>query len=87
MEPQLLAATGMTEPNKQPKTFAEENNRDRLYCGITLRPTPVFRGDMSGEHAIIVLGAKKRWLNGTILHYYFYNDLEEGSNIDLSDGI
>ena len=86
MEQQPAAATGVAGPSKQPETFAEENNKDRLYCAIKLRPTPVFREGMSGEHAIIVVGDKKRWLNGTVLHYYFYNDPDEGSDIEMSDG-
>ncbi len=83
---QPQAATAAATPGEQPVTPTDSRSADRLYCAVKLPPMPVFADGVSAERAIIVVGAKKRWVNGTVLHYYLFNDPGEGSTIKLSDG-
>lgn len=85
MKQQPNTSARVSEPGKQPITLAGVPSKDRLYCAIKLPPRPIFGDDVSVERAIIVEGAKKRWVNGAVLHYYLFDDSTEGSTIELSD--
>ena len=68
------------------ESLYEPTSNEFRYC--TMRdPRPrVFSQNVTGDHmeAIIVLGSK--WVNGTVLHYYFFDKPSDGENVVLSDG-
>ena len=44
------------------------------YCSVPILPEREFRSDVSNNRARLIRTAEKKWVNGTILHYYFIDD-------------
>lgn len=56
------------------------------YC--TLRPAPVrsFGPNVTPGRAELILVSAQKWVNGTALHYYFFDKPTDGENVRFSDG-
>lgn len=46
----------------------------QLLCSNLARPTPIVPAHLVGDplRAAAVLETRSKWLNGTVLHYWFY---------------
>ena len=49
-------------------------NKDskKMYCTVPEIPERVFGPEVSIERASLIRNISKKWVNGTILHYYFF---------------
>lgn len=56
------------------------------YCALPQMPERAFSPEVGLERQGLILMAAKKWVNGTILHYYFFDEETDGENVFLSDG-
>lgn len=47
------------------------------YCELPLVPERVFEPDVTPDRAELIRVTGKKWVNGTVLHYYFFDGSEE----------
>ena len=51
--------------------MAAEKNRARPHCDVKPRTVPVIRPDLEPGRASAIRLIRAKWVNGTVLHYYF----------------
>ncbi|MBI1829802.1 MAG: hypothetical protein HYR87_10095 [Thaumarchaeota archaeon] len=56
------------------------------YCSVPIVPERVFSPDVNSLRADLINGLGNKWLNGTVLHYYFFDKPTDGKNVVLTDG-
>ena len=56
------------------------------YCTMPLTPAPVLQPGIGPERARAIIVTSDKWLNGTVLHYYFFDRDTDGEQVQLSDG-
>lgn len=56
------------------------------YCALPEVPEREFAPDIGEERMSLILLLEKKWVNGTVLHYYFFDDESDGEYVYLSDG-
>jgi len=49
------------------------------YCDVPAVPERVFGPDVSNDRARLIRTISKKWVNGTVLHYYFFTDNNFGA--------
>jgi hypothetical protein len=76
---------GRAEPEaaQQGAGNLEENFR---YCGAPPAPEPVLPAGVSPDRARAIVALAQKWVNGTLLHYYFFDRETDGENVLLNDG-
>lgn len=55
------------------------------YCSIPHVPEPVFPPDVTGNRLRLIRTLADKWVNGTVLHYYFFDKDTDGETVLLSD--
>ena len=53
-----------------------------MYCTVPEVPERVFDSNISIERASLIRNISKKWVNGTILHYYFFDTDSWGADDD-----
>lgn len=48
------------------------------YCSLAEAPGPAFAPGLTAERLGALVGGRRMWVNGTVLHYYFYDDESGG---------
>jgi hypothetical protein len=56
------------------------------YCSLPLVPERILSSDVNPDRARLILLLDDKWVNGTILHYYFFDKPTDGESVRLSDG-
>ena len=56
------------------------------YCSNPARKPRQLDSNISGERAKLILSNSTKWVNGTTLHYYFFNRASDGDYIELENG-
>jgi hypothetical protein len=56
------------------------------YCSLPQMPERIFSPDVHSARLELILTWAKKWVNGTILHYYFFDRETDGENVTFSDG-
>lgn len=56
------------------------------YCSMPIIPKREFGANVSPYRRSLITMLGKKWVNGTVLHYYFFDKETDGSYVDLSDG-
>ena len=56
------------------------------YCNLPPRPSPVLPPGMDPGRARAIIVGRSMWVNGTVLHYYFFDRETDGSTVRFSDG-
>ena len=56
------------------------------YCNLPPRPAPVLPPGMDLGRARAIIVGRSMWVNGTVLHYYFFDRDTDGSTVRFSDG-
>ena len=56
------------------------------YCNLPPRPTPVLPPGIDLGRARAIIVGRSMWVNGTVLHYYFFDGDADGSTVRFSDG-
>ncbi len=79
------------KPASPKKTTSTKNEnarpaRGRSYCCMTERPPRSFAPSVSANRLRLILVSDKKWVNGTVLHYYFFDKPTDGENVVFSDG-
>jgi hypothetical protein len=66
--------------------YDEKGREGRRFCTLQQRPARVLPPGVVSERerAINLLGNK--WVNGTVLHYYFFDRSTDGENVLLTNG-
>ena len=67
--------------------YDEGADTDRMtYCSLVAPPEPDFGPGFDPENAESIITLRSKWVNGTILHYYFFDRDTDGRNVLLADG-
>ena len=56
------------------------------YCALKPQPPLVLPGDLSWGRAQAIQLGRAKWVNGTVLHYYFFDKATDGEQVTLADG-
>ncbi|MEW6363151.1 MAG: M12 family metallopeptidase [Acidobacteriota bacterium] len=56
------------------------------YCSLPQVSERVFGPDVGLVRARLILMTAKKWVNGTVLHYYFFDKPTDGQSVLLSNG-
>ena len=56
------------------------------YCNLPPRPAPVLPSGIDLGRARAIIVGRSMWVNGTVLHYYFFDRDTDGSTVRFSDG-
>jgi hypothetical protein len=76
-----------TEQVEQSKlTSGVIKNSKHSYCSLPPVPDRVFKPEVNVNRASLIRRNDKKWVNGTILHYFFFDKASDGSLVYLSDG-
>ena len=51
-----------------------KDSQGQHYCCVPITPQREFGPDVSNNRARLIRVAEKKWVNGTVLHYYFIDD-------------
>jgi hypothetical protein len=63
-----------------------EEQQGFSYCSLPVVPEREFAPDIGAERMSLIMLLGKKWVNGTVLHYYFFDDEVDGEYVYLSDG-
>jgi hypothetical protein len=58
----------------------------RVYCALRPQPAPELPLDMDPDRRAFVGPARLKWANGTVLHFYFFDQDGDGQDVRLRDG-
>ncbi|MEV6170856.1 M12 family metallopeptidase [Streptomyces sp. NPDC051954] len=53
------------------------------YCALSQQSAPVFAPGLTAERLSALIGGRQMWVNGTVLHYYFFDGDSDGSVISV----
>lgn len=56
------------------------------YCSLPPVPERSFDPDVNRDRLELILMLENKWVNGTVLHYYFFDKPTDGRNVVLSNG-
>ncbi|MEL7122648.1 MAG: hypothetical protein AAFO07_24590, partial [Bacteroidota bacterium] len=72
----------------QPHPEMEEQHEDTCphYCSAYQGEPREFGPEVSNERARLILVNDKKWVNGTILKYYFFDKDNDGEYVYLNNG-
>ena len=56
------------------------------YCSMPAQPAPAFDPGLDPARLGAIIEGSSKWVNGTVLHYYFFDKDTDGSTVRLSDG-
>src|SRR5687767_1201557 len=56
------------------------------YCSMPVTPEPILPAGIVAERARAILETANKWVNGTVVHYYFFDKPSDGEDVLFSDG-
>src|SRR4051812_8491865 len=56
------------------------------YCSLPPQSAPVGAEGLNGNRLEALIAGRLKWLNGTVLHYYFFDRQTDGSTVTSGDG-
>jgi Astacin (Peptidase family M12A) len=60
--------------------------KPRQYCAMPRVPERPLGPNVNPDRAQLIRMNEKKWVNGTVLHYYFFDKTTDGENVVRSDG-
>lgn len=67
--------------------YDEDTDADRItYCSLRAAPEPSFVAGFDSDRAESIVVLRSKWVNGTNLHYYFFDRDTDGRNVLMADG-
>jgi hypothetical protein len=75
-----VATTGDAEQDQQ------HIDEPLQYCAMPVQPTLDLPPGLATDRLEAILHARKKWANGTILRFYFFDRDTDGSQVRFSDG-
>lgn len=67
-------------------TYSSEQNIKYSYCSLPKVREREFDARVNLNRARLILRNDRKWVNGTILHYYFFDQPTDGETIFFTDG-
>lgn len=64
----------------------DEVNKDKNYCALPIVPEREFKADVNSDRRELLITNEKKWVNGTVLHYYFFDKETDGKYVILNNG-
>lgn len=55
-------------------------------CGMPMTSPPTLPADLPADRLAAIVEGLSKWVNGTVLHYYFFDRDTDGSRIRFADG-
>lgn len=81
------AKRATSEPRRRSDSATPPNVAHKYsYCSLPRVPERVFGPDVTPNRASLILVTGNKWVNGTILHYYFFDKQTDGQTVFFSDG-
>jgi hypothetical protein len=74
----------MSTPDES--AYQPETEEPLRYCALPPKPEPVIPAGLGFERLRAILQGRTKWVNGTVLHYYFFDRDTDGSRIRFPDG-
>ncbi len=71
------------EETRVPVEYADENYS---YCALPAVPERAFSPDVDPNRAALIVLLNQKWVNGTVLRYYFFHEQTDGRQVVLSNG-
>lgn len=68
------------------ETLSSSQKSGCSYCSVPEVPERVFGPNVNSNRASLLNTTGKKWVNGTILHYYFFNKSTDGETVYYSNG-
>jgi hypothetical protein len=56
------------------------------YCSLPEVPEPELPPDVNPNRAALIMLLANKWVNGTVLHYYFFDQETDGETVWFADG-
>src|SRR5687767_6632288 len=78
-----VKTTAPAQAKRQPK---EPSNGRFSYCRMPEAPARSFSSDVNPNRVRLIRISEKKWVNGTVLHYYFFDKPTDGERVFLADG-
>ncbi|MBG9733883.1 M12 family metallopeptidase [Paenibacillus alvei] len=63
-----------------------EVNNDKNYCSLPIVPEREFKADVNPDRREVIIAIDRKWVNGTVLHYYFFDKETDGEYVVLNNG-
>ncbi len=67
-------------------TSPTDENGEFLYCSLPEVSEQILPPDMAPGRAALIRIMGKKWVNGTVLHYYFFDQGSDGEDVLFQDG-
>jgi hypothetical protein len=81
-------STETSEPVASPdpqQTAVHDADEEMRYCGLPPQPVRALPSDLDPGRAAAILEGATKWVDGTVLHYYFFDRGTDGSTVRLND--
>ena len=65
---------------------SEEQIEAVTYCSMPEAPEREFGSNVSPSRLSLIVGSSAKWVNGTILHYFFFDQESDGQFVFLNNG-
>jgi hypothetical protein len=79
-----------TRPTEDVDTIAPSASApgavERRFCSLPRMPVTVLRPEVTPKRARAILETEFKWVNGTVIHYYFFNRETDGEDVLFADG-
>ena len=63
-----------------------EDGEVTRFCGLPIVPERKFDTSVSSDRAALIRVTQQKWVNGTVLHYYFFDKATDGRTVFFTDG-
>lgn len=64
--------------NSKAEDLLSKKNPTTSYCSLPLVPPRIFGPEIDPFRAAAILVTDNKWVNGTVIHYYFFDQEEDG---------
>lgn len=64
-----------------------EQNQKSFYCSLPKVPERVLPENINPKRASLIIENDKKWVNGTVLHYYFFDEPSEWTTNDIEKNL
>ena len=79
-------ATTNEKETKSDSTYSGEQDIKHSYCSLPQVQEREFDSNVNPNRARLILRNGKKWVNGTILHYYFFDQPTDGETVFFTNG-
>lgn len=81
-----MAKRRTTTLKRKKLAYRTDQGGKHSYCSLPPVPERVFALNVSPNRARLILRTGNKWVNGTVLHYYFFDQPSDGETVFFTDG-